>query len=141
MQEYRQSLKPHFSLLNSLSDEIKAESLKIDGLKNAISDYKDLMKKYSEFDLLINRKLGKQRVSGDTFKTEKYVKEIQNTQMEIDKLEKELEVVEEIIKKEHVWFTADRTDHLEDSLNKIVSSQRSRYLMENEFWLNKKHEV
>ncbi|CAG9332159.1 unnamed protein product [Blepharisma stoltei] len=141
IQENRYNLKNSFSELNSLSRSIKAESLKIDGLKNAISDYKDLMRKYSEFDLLINRKLDKQRFSIDPMKCEKYIKEIQNAQSEIENLEAELEKVEEIIKKEHVWLLADREEHFEKALNEVVECERLRYQNESAFWLDKKHDV
>lgn len=96
------SLKIPNNESNALVLKIKEETLKIEGLKNAISDYKKTMQKYSEFELLINRKLGKQRHVTDPQKSEKYLKEIESVQCEIAKIEKELENVESNIKRESI---------------------------------------
>lgn len=141
MHEYRTLIKGNLSELHNLSSEFKVESLKVDALKSAILDYKSIMSRYSEIDLLITRKFSKQRYTDDPSKCEKYVKEIKTAQSEIEKLEKDLEKIENNVKNEYVWFTADRNQHIEDSINSIVLSQRSRFLMESEFWLNKKHET
>mmetsp|Transcript_30930 Transcript_30930/g.30571 ORF Transcript_30930/g.30571 Transcript_30930/m.30571 type:complete len:258 (-) Transcript_30930:144-917(-) len=102
IEEISQSIKSPNEELNNLTMNLKEESLKTEALRNAIFDYKKTMKKYSEFELLINRKLNKQRYSSDPSKCEKYIKEIEFVQNEIENIEKELEMIEENIKKESI---------------------------------------
>ena len=127
------------SELKNLNNHLQEENLKIEALKSAIDDYKAALKKYSELEVLVERKFAKAR--NNTDEVERYLTEIKNIKNDIFAIENEILKIENNIKNEKIWFQAERDEYLEWLLGKVCQLQRNRLIQEENFWLEKKHEI
>ena len=138
MQLHKHLIRGNDNELELIKHHFDEENLKIEALQGAIDDYKYALKKYSELEALIERKIIKARQHFDD--TERYLIEIEDIKHKIKKLEGQVCNIEENIKNEKIWLQAERDEHLELILNKIFTLHKERYTKEEEFWLEKKHE-
>jgi PX domain len=125
--------------LNSVSNHFQEENLKVEALRGAIEDYKITLRKYSELETLIERKIIKSRKSIND--VERYMAEIEVIKKDINNIEKEVVSIENNIKNEKIWFQAERDEHLESVLNQVFDVYKNRLSQEEGFWLEKKHEM
>ena len=66
---------------------------------------------------------------------------IRNIKNDIFAIENEILKIENNIKNEKIWFQAERDEYLEWLLGKVCQLQRNRLIQEENFWLEKKHEI
>jgi hypothetical protein len=138
MQMLKMSTLDQFRHLKQISQQLNIENLKIEALQGALDDYKNVIKRYSELEALIERKIKK---SMNYFEdSEKYLAEIKVIERNLKDLEKETLNIENNIKKEKMWFQADRDEKFEQVLSEIFEAFLEKSLREKEFWLNLKHE-
>ena len=56
-------------------------------------------------------------------------------------MEKSIVEIENNIKSEKIWFQAERDEHLESIVSSIFSLYKEKLSKEQDFWLEKKHEI
>lgn len=139
MQILKNSMTENFRDLKLIRQQLNTENLKIEALQGALNDYKNILKKYSELEALMERKVRKSYRNVDD--TEKYLVEIQRLKREINTLEAETNKIEKNVKEEKIWFQADRDEKFEQLVVKIVEVNLKKACKEEEFWLNFKHNV
>lgn len=139
MQVLKNSMTENFRDLKLIKQQLHTENLKIEALQGALNDYKNIMKRYSELEALIERKVRKSYRNFDD--SEKYLVEIQGLKREICELEEETNRIERNVKEERIWFQAERDEKFEQLVVKIVESNLKKACKEEEFWLNFKHNV
>ena len=124
--------------LKVISQQLHIENLKIEALQGALDDYKNVIKKYSELEALVERKRKKAMNYFDD--SEKYMMEIKEIKKKIKELEKESFLIEENVKREKMWFQSERDEKFEGVFTEIFDVYLSKVEKEKEFWLNLKHE-
>ena len=124
--------------LKTISKQFHVEDLKIEALQGALDDYKNIIKKYSELQALVERKRKK---SLNFFEdSEKYLVEIQEIKKNIKELEKEVLSVKDNLKMGKMWFRAERDEKFEMVLAEIFGVYSEKMQKEKDFWLNLKYE-
>ena len=134
MSNYKSLFRNNFSELTRLSLEIKEEQLRLEGLKEALNSYKNTVEECCKLQTLISRKLGKHKSSSDQDTAARYLSEIQATQDTIDKYNKTLTQIEENVMKENSSFDLVKTQHLEQTIKEIITTQKEYYAKESSFW-------
>ena len=138
LQILKNSTIENFRELKVIKNQLSTENLKIEALQGALNDYKNILKKYLELEALVERKITKSYKSFED--SEKYLAEIENIKKEIKALEEETNTIEKNVKKEKIWFQADRDEKFENVIVGIVDANLKKACKEEEFWLNFKHE-
>lgn len=138
LQILKNSTIENFRELKIIKNQLSTENLKIEALQGALGDYKNILKKYSELEALVERKIMKSYRNFED--SEKYLAEIENINKEIKALEVDTNTIENNVKKEKIWFQADRDEKFEEVIVGIVDANLKKACKEEEFWLNFKHE-
>ena len=124
--------------LEIIGNKLHIENLKIEALQGALDDYKNIIKKYSELQTLVERK---RRKSLNYFEdSEKYLMEIKQVKIKIKELEKETFTIKSNLKIEKMWFKAERDEKFEMVLADIFKVNSEKMEKEKQFWLNLKYE-
>ena len=102
--------------------------------RNTLNSYKNTVEECCKLQTLISRKLGKHKSSSDQDTAARYLSEIQATQDTIDKYNKTLTQIEENVMKENSSFDLVKTQHLEQTIKEIITTQKEYYAKESSFW-------
>lgn len=131
---YKRISNNHLNDLNKLSLEFHEEFLRLEGLKQAITSYKNTIDEYAQQETLISRKLIKHKSSSNEDTAARYLSEIQKTQDNLDRISKTITQIEETLVKENESLDLSRKQHLLETIGEIAFKQKNYYESESLFW-------
>mmetsp|Transcript_6299 Transcript_6299/g.6187 ORF Transcript_6299/g.6187 Transcript_6299/m.6187 type:complete len:591 (+) Transcript_6299:246-2018(+) len=134
IRRYKTIAHANINDLNKLSLEFHEEFLRLEGLKQAINSYKGTLDEYSQQETLISRKLSKHKSSSDEDTAARYLSEIQKTQDNLDRINKNISQIEENLEKENASLDENRRVHLVETITEIARNQKKYYESASTFW-------
>jgi len=134
LSKYFKTLRKHKEESSRLSIEAKEETLRVQGLKQAVFSYKDTINEYSRQETLISRIETKHRSSNDEDNSAKYSSQILKTQSILESLKKEIQDIEQKVQEEHFTFGAKRNTHLGELIKQTAEVQLDLHSSEALFW-------